>query len=86
MIQRNAQIPASELMAMAVELANKEVNRELTDGVYLRGSVGEAQTLGVRATNQGLTAQARGHGRLWLEISKENLLPELPKPRRTGGS
>ena len=86
LIQRHAEIPASELMALAVEAANKEVNRELTEGVYLRGNLGEARTLGVRATSQGLTAQARGNGRLWLEISKENLLPDLPKPKGPAGS
>lgn len=82
LIQQHARIPASELMALVVEIANKEVNRELTDGVYLRGNVESAQTLGVRATNRGLTARARGAGRLWIEISRENLLPEFPRPKR----
>jgi len=30
----------------------------------------------VRATQQGLVANAKGAGRLWVEISKEDLIPK----------
>jgi Domain of unknown function (DUF4403) len=75
-LRRQAVFPASGLLGQAVELANRELNRELSDGVYLRGILGAARTMHVRATRRGLVAQARGTGRLWLEIRKENLLPE----------
>jgi hypothetical protein len=74
-LRRMAAFPASGLLGEAVELANKEVNRELSDGVHLRGSLGAARTMRVQATRKGLVAQARGSGKLWLEISKGDLLP-----------
>jgi hypothetical protein len=80
-LRRQAAFPAAGLLGQAVELANRELNRELSDGVYLRGTLSAARTMHVQATRRGLVAQARGTGRLWLEIRKENLLPE-----RIGGT
>jgi hypothetical protein len=73
-LRRMAGFPASGLLGEAVKLANKEVNRELSEGVHLRGHLGAARTLHVQATRQGLVAQARGTGKLWLDISKHDLL------------
>lgn len=75
LIRENARIPASALLDEAVALANREINRTLSDGVFLRGELGSAETRAVRATRDGVVAQAQARGRLWVEISKEDLLP-----------
>ena len=74
-LRRLAAFPASGLLGEAVKLANKEVNRELSEGVHLRGHLGAARTMHVQATRKGLVAQARGTGKLWIEISKDGILP-----------
>lgn len=81
-IRTRAQIPASGLLDDALALANPELNRELTDGVWLRGQFAEARTMTVVAARRGLVVQARGTGQLRLEISKDNLLPDRPVLRR----
>jgi hypothetical protein len=83
LIQENAKIPAADLLARALEIANKEINRTLSDGVYLRGAFASANTRTVQATSVGLVARAQATGRLWVEISKEDL---LPSPKRAGES
>jgi len=75
LIRENARIPASTLLDEALALANREINRTLSDGVFLRGELGSAETRAVRATRDGVVAQAQARGRLWVEISKEDLLP-----------
>lgn len=81
-LRSRVRIPATDLLDDAVALANREINRELTDGVLLRGTISEARTLTVVAVRQGLLAQARGAGRLRLEISRDNLLPDRVTLRR----
>jgi hypothetical protein len=83
MIEERAKIPASVLMAEALEAANKNLNRQLTDGVFLRGNLTDATPLSVRATRLGLAASAKANGRLWVEISKEHLIPA--KGQAAGG-
>jgi hypothetical protein len=74
-VRDHARIKASVLMDELVRVVTKEVNRRLTEGVDLRGSLSGAQVLDVHATRAGLVAQATGAGRLWIEISKQHLLP-----------
>jgi hypothetical protein len=76
LVQENAKIPAAVLMKEVLELANKNINRELSKGIFLRGALSSATPLAVRATREGLVANAKGAGRLWLEISKEDLIPK----------
>lgn len=76
LIRDNAKIPAADLLDRAMAIANKEINRELSDGIYLRGTLSTADTKGVHASNEALVARAQAQGRLWVEISKEHLLPE----------
>jgi hypothetical protein len=75
MVRQHAQFPAAALMAEVLELANKNINRELSDGVFLRGALSSAQPLAVQAMRDGLVAKAKAAGRLWVEISKEDLIP-----------
>lgn len=78
-IRAAARIKASILMDELTRLVNKEVNRELTGGVSLRGQLGQAKVLDVFASRTGLVARATGAGRLWLEISKQDLIPDRKK-------
>ncbi len=79
-IRERARIPASSLLDMAVDLANEEIDRELTDGVRLRGQVGTARTIHVQATAAGLAARAFAAGQLRLELRMSNLVPAIPDP------
>jgi hypothetical protein len=74
-IQEAAQFRGSTLLAEAVKIANKELNRKLSEGVYLRGELSGAKPVNVVATRDGLVAQARATGRLWVEISKTHIIP-----------
>jgi hypothetical protein len=75
LVREHAQIPAAVLMQEVLELANKNINRELSKGIFLRGTLSSAQPLAVQAMRDGLMAHAKAFGRLWLEISKEDLIP-----------
>ncbi len=71
-----ATIPASKLLDNVVTIANKELNRELSKGVFLRGQLDKATARNVIAAQRGLVARAHATGRLWVEISKENWIPD----------
>jgi hypothetical protein len=88
-VQKNAQFPAAALMAEVLELANKNINRELSDGIFLRGALSSAQPLAVQARREGLVAKAKASGKLWVEISKEDLIPAKAagaSGKKAGGS
>jgi hypothetical protein len=72
-----AQFEGTALLAEAVKLANRELNRRLSEGIYLRGELSDARPVSVVATRDGLVAQARATGRLWLEVSKSHIVPPL---------
>ena len=74
-IRSLAKIPASSLLEEVVSIANREINRDLSDGVKLRGQLDKATARHVVAAQRGLVAQAHATGRLWVEISKDHLIP-----------
>ena len=74
-----AKIPAQKLLDSVVEIANRELNRELSPGVYLRGQLDKATARDVIAAQRGLVARAHATGRLWVEISKDNWIPDRRK-------
>lgn len=74
-----ARIPASQLLDNVVTIANKELNRELSKGVFLRGQLDKATARNVLAARRGLVARAHATGRLWVEIHKDNWIPDRPK-------
>lgn len=78
-VRRLATIPASQLLDNVVTIANKELNRELSKGVFLRGQLDKATARNVIAAQRGLVARAHATGRLWVEISKENWIPDRRK-------
>jgi len=75
MVRENARFPSAALMQEVLELVNKNINRELSSGVFLRGALSSAQPLAIQARHDGLLAHAKASGRLWVEISKEDLIP-----------
>lgn len=75
-VQSMARLKASVLMDELVRIVTKEVNRSLTEGVDLRGQLSGARVLDVYASRDGLVARATGAGRLWIEISKQDLVPK----------
>ena len=79
-IRDKAQLTSADLMKLVLELANKNLNRELSKGIFLRGNLTTATPIDIRATRDGLTVRARSMGRLWLEIAKSDFLP--PPKRR----
>ena len=74
-----AKIPAQKLLESVIEIANRELNRELSPGVYLRGQLDKAEARDVIAAQRGLVARAHATGRLWVEISKDNWIPDRRK-------
>lgn len=80
-----AHIPAQALLDNVITIANKELNRELSKGVFLRGQLDKATARNVIAAQRGLVARANATGRLWVEISKDNWIPDRPK-KAAGGS
>jgi len=75
-VRREAKLPVEELLTQVVQIVNKEINRPLAEGIYLRGAVSDAQALSVRAVQRGVLVDAKGLGRIWLEIEKKDLLPK----------
>jgi len=75
-VRSEAKLPVEDLLHELVQLVNKEINRPLSEGIYLRGAVSDAHALSVRAVQRGILVDAKGLGRLWLEIEKKDLLPK----------
>ncbi len=80
-LRRSAILPASAMLDLARGLANEEITRTLSDGVRLSGAVGAARALTAHATAQGLRAQARGVGKLALDIRLEDVFRNTHIPR-----
>lgn len=80
-IRHLARIPASKLLDEVIRIANKELNRELSKGVFLRGELDNATATNVLAAQRGLVARAAATGRLWVEIHKDNWIPDQPPKR-----
>ena len=89
-VRKLAKIPANTLLENVIQIANKELNRELSPGVFLRGQLDKATARNVIAAQRGLVARAHATGRLWVEISKDNWIPDRPKkvaaaPKKAAG-
>ena len=75
-VRSEAKLPVQQLLDQLVQIVNKEINRPLSEGIYLRGAVSDAHALSVRAVQRGVIVDAMGLGRIWLEIEKKDLLPK----------
>jgi hypothetical protein len=86
-LRDRARFPASQLLDMAARLANEEIDRELTDGVWLRGSVGKTRPVQVAAHPDGIHARAFATADLRLDLFMQNIIPdEIPDPLQRGGA
>ncbi len=83
-VRNAAQIHAADLLKEVVRIINKEINRQLSEGIYLRGELIGARAMSVQAQERGVVVSAKGLGKLWLEIDKKDLLPKkrLIKPKK----
>ena len=75
-VRDEAKLPVQDLLDELVRIVNKEINRPLAEGIYLRGALSDAHALSVRAVQRGVIVDAKGLGRLWLEVDKRDLLPK----------
>ncbi len=75
-VRDEATLPVEELLDDVVQIVNKEINRPLAEGIYLRGELSDAHALSVRAQQRGVIVDAKGLGRIWLEIEKKDILPK----------
>ncbi len=75
-VRSEAKLPVDQLLDQLLQIVNKEINRPLSEGIYLRGAVSDAHVLSVRAVQRGVIVDAMGLGRIWLEIEKKDLLPK----------
>ena len=75
-VRSEAKLPVQELLDQLVQIVNKEINRPLSEGIYLRGALSDAHAVSVRAVQRGVIVDAMGLGRIWLEIEKKDLLPK----------
>lgn len=84
-LRERARFPASALLDMATQLADEEVDRQLTEGVWLRGEIGKTRPVDVRAHPDGIRASAFAMAELRLDLSVRDVIPErLPDPLRRG--
>lgn len=81
-MRRAAKFPAASMLQLAVGAANREITRDLANGVKLSGSLGAAHALTARATATGLRAQAIGGGKLALDIKLERVFANTHIPRQ----
>ena len=81
-VRRAATLPAGSMLDLARGLANQQITRTLADGVRLSGAIHDAEAITARATAEGLRAQARGTGKLALDIRVESVFANTHIPRQ----
>jgi hypothetical protein len=80
-LRARARLSEAELIGRVRELAERGVNRQLTDGIDLSGTIRRAEATAVHATTEALLVRALAEADLLLAISKA---PTLPRPPRIG--
>ncbi|MEP7345505.1 MAG: DUF4403 family protein [Gemmatimonadaceae bacterium] len=71
LLRERARLPDSAAVGMLIPLAERGMNRQLTDGVVLRGKIEEARGLRVRATTRDLRVYALARGTAQLAITRD---------------
>ena len=62
-------------------MAHEGINRSLTDGIDLSGTIHRAEATAVHATVERLVVRALAEADLKLDISKAPALPRPPQPQ-----
>lgn len=76
-LRERAHWPVAELVEQARGLAERALNRELTRGVRLAGTLSHGEVLEARALPEAIVVRAHADGALWLDIDRE-----IPLARR----
>ena len=76
-LRARARVSEAELIGRLSDLAEKGINRTLTEGIVLSGRVNRAEATSVRASVADLRVRALAEANIRLSISKA---PSLPRP------
>jgi hypothetical protein len=82
-LRARARVSEAELIGRLSELAEKGINRTLTEGIVLSGEVHRAEATSVRASVADLRVRALAEANIRLSISKA---PSLPRPPAAPGT
>jgi hypothetical protein len=77
-LRARARVSEAELIGRLSELAEKGINRTLTEGIQLSGQVNRAEATSVRASVADLRVRALAEANIRLSITKAP--PSLPRP------
>lgn len=79
-LRARARVSEAELIGRLSELAEKGINRTLTEGIVLSGQVNRAEATSVRASVADLRVRALAEANIRLSIDKAPSLPRPPAP------
>jgi hypothetical protein len=82
-LRARARVSEAELIGRLTELAEKGINRKLTEGIELSGEVHRAEATSVRASLAELRVRALAEANIRLSINKAPSLPRPPAPPGT---
>ena len=82
-LRTRARVSEAELIGRLTELAEKGINRTLTEGIVLSGEVHRAEATSVRASVAELRVRALAEANIRLSINKAPSLPRPPAPPGT---
>ncbi len=81
LLRDRARISEAELLGRLSDMAEQGINRTLTDGIILSGTVHRAEAVSVRASVSDIRVRAIAEGSLRLDIDKA---PHVPRPLPAG--
>jgi len=81
-LRARARVSEAELVGRLSDLAEKGINRTLTEGIVLSGQVKRAEATSVRASISDIRVRALAEANLRLAINKAPSLPRPPAPPR----
>jgi len=82
-LRERARVSEAELLGRLSELAESGINRTLSDGVVLSGTVQRAEATSVRASVSEIRVRALAEATIRLDISKA---PKVPRPLAAAGT
>lgn len=82
-LRARTRVSEAELIGRLSQMAEQGINRTLTDGIELSGTVHRAEATSVRASVAELRVRATAEANLRLSINKAPSLPRPPAPPRS---
>jgi hypothetical protein len=83
LLRDRARVSEAELLGRLSDMAEAGINRTLTDGIVLSGTVQRAEATSVRASLSEIRVRALAEATIRLDISKA---PTVPRPPAAPGS